>query len=417
MKIGLLENGLDSLQRGFESLNEYERLTINKQTGLRSSFLLKNAVLSIHHGIEILMKYILFKKCEFLIFDSIDKHLKDAYKEKNQKKLDSIFQTQKSHKLHTITYDEAFQRLKFICGHCFSEKFEKQITRLNEIRNQLTHSEIEIDDEDIISVFSDLLSEIDMYFFKMIGEEYQTLNGYSDLVKNYNSYMKYLEEKGLILKKEAIDCFCKIFEKLNFGMGLNEVKRFTDINQASSFITELGLYDFKFGTDLYNGYCSGEIKIKRYDISHFSIFTYDNNGEYIFKFRSMLLYLPSIDSDFSPIIIFEADDDNDLTPEMEKSIRVDLYNKKMISGLHFIADNKTIYNEKEINDFYDRMEYDEYFPIPEYYDIYKFISKGMFCFINIQGLEYGNFSKIITDLRDMDGREFEIILRNVVKKR
>lgn len=62
MKISLLENGMDSLQQGFKKFLEFEKSTIDAEPGLRDYFNLKQAVLSLHHGIEILMKYILSKQ-------------------------------------------------------------------------------------------------------------------------------------------------------------------------------------------------------------------------------------------------------------------------------------------------------------------------------------------------------------------
>ena len=76
MKITFLENGIDSLQKGFQSFLDYENRTINSEPSLDDYFVLKQAVLSTHHGVEILMKYILYMKSEFLIVDKIDSKFK-----------------------------------------------------------------------------------------------------------------------------------------------------------------------------------------------------------------------------------------------------------------------------------------------------------------------------------------------------
>ena len=112
MIIDMLNNGMDSLKRGFSSYLKYEEIVKEKETlTLEDYFVLKQAVLSTHHGVEILLKCILNKKSEFLIVDEIDSNYKEAYKEKNQNGYQSVFQTSKAQKIHTITYceyDEAF---------------------------------------------------------------------------------------------------------------------------------------------------------------------------------------------------------------------------------------------------------------------------------------------------------------------
>ena len=81
MIIDMLNNGMDSLKRGFSSYLKYEEIVKEKETlTLEDYFVLKQAVLSTHHGVEILLKCILNKKSEFLIVDEIDSNYKEAYK-------------------------------------------------------------------------------------------------------------------------------------------------------------------------------------------------------------------------------------------------------------------------------------------------------------------------------------------------
>lgn len=74
MIIDMLNNGMDSLKRGFSSYLKYEEIVKEKETlTLEDYFVLKQAVLLTHHGVE---------KSEFLIVDEIDSNYKEAYKEK-----------------------------------------------------------------------------------------------------------------------------------------------------------------------------------------------------------------------------------------------------------------------------------------------------------------------------------------------
>ncbi|MCS5420786.1 MULTISPECIES: hypothetical protein [Psychrilyobacter] len=411
MEITFLENGIDSLQKGFKSLNEYEQ--IREGENKNKFFLLKDTIINIHHGIEILMKHILKDESPYLIYSQIDRNVKSGYQEMRQKKLNSIFKTNLKNKIHTVTYEEAFERLKFICGHDFSEKVETKILKLSEYRNQITHSEIFFKETDIINLFEGFLDEIDHYFFESIGKDYKTLNGYSELVINMEKYQEILEEKNLILKKEILDCLGTAFKKLKFGMGADEVKRITDLNTAMGIVEEILKKDFTLGTDLYNGFCSGRIKkIRRISKDHISIFTEDNGSEYIFKFKSMILYFPDLLSNFSPILIFEADEDESDIEKYKDFYSVDMYGRKELTGLYFLKENRLTFDPKEVNDFYYRLDYDEDFVAPSNYPTYKFLTKTIFCQLNVQGLDYVGFEQIIRKYKDLDGSELEKLLKN-----
>jgi len=107
IKITFLENGIDSLNKGFKSLKVYEEnlyLKTGVVTDKERFFQLKDAIIQIHHGIEILLKYILTKENELLVFSEINKYVKLALKEKRKRKLESIFQTSVKNRVHTVTF-------------------------------------------------------------------------------------------------------------------------------------------------------------------------------------------------------------------------------------------------------------------------------------------------------------------------
>lgn len=166
MQLNLIENGLDSLRKGYEALNEYDNLLLENGDDFEKSLLLKSAIIQTHHGIEILMKYILSKHNELLIFSSIDENIKNAYKQKHQNKCSSIFEVSNIDKVHTVTYTEAFERLCTICNHSFSERFIQKIQLLNIYRNRITHSEISIDDPEIVLLFNGFFDELDLYLYE-----------------------------------------------------------------------------------------------------------------------------------------------------------------------------------------------------------------------------------------------------------
>ncbi len=417
MKINFLENGIDSFQKGFKSLKEYElNLVDEKSEEIERYFLLKDAVIFIHHGIEILMKHILINESIYLVFSNIDNNVKNAYIELKNKKLDNIFETSLRNKIHTVSYEEAFDRVQKICGYEFSKEFSVHILKLNEFRNQITHSSISVKELEVRQLFENFLSEVDFFFFKTIGREYKTLSNYSDLVENYESYLNLLEENGLIMKKKAIECFYDIFTKYGFGMGLSEVKRLTDIDLVSKILKDLNDSEFKFGTDFYNGHCSGDVSsIKRYDQNRLSFFTKDNNTEYIFEFRSMIIYMPELESSFSPILIFESNDNQNVEEDVKIVSKKDFRGKSISEGIFFENDQKLTFDSRELNDFYCSWENDDFFVVPQHHSVLRFLEKSIICHINIQGLSYGNFSQIIDKKYNLDGEKLEVLLRKSFK--
>ena len=178
-----MENGVDSLKKGFGYLKRYEEMYFVEKEGKERFFVLKDAIISIHHGVEILLKQTLIDTSEILVFSEIDKSLKNAFQERKQKKLGSIFET--SHSPHTVTLQEAVDRVQKICGHILSSKLQNKIEKLEFYRNQITHSAVFLEEVEINSVFNGLVDEIDTFFMSALGNKYTTITGYSDFKENY----------------------------------------------------------------------------------------------------------------------------------------------------------------------------------------------------------------------------------------
>lgn len=417
MKLTLIENGLDSLRKGYESLNTYDNLVDSGSNDYNKSIALKGAIIHTHHGVEILMKQILSQRSEYLVFSNIDNNIKKAYKEKNQKSLNSVFETSVIDKVHTVTYEEAFERLNDICNHNFSSSFKEKIRLLNLYRNRITHAEITIDDREIITLFDGFIDELDIYFFNQIGLDYKTMSGYSDLINNYENYKSWLYEHDKSLKAKVIDTLANTFKKLKINMGINEAKRIQDIDICTKFFEELYSQGFSFGTDLYDGTCSGNVtEIKRIDQNHFSLFCKDNGGEEIFKFKSLIIYNPEYQSDFSPIFIFESDEDNDLSEEEENAKR-NGYSKKdtyVLDGLKISNEPSIIFDPHRLNELYYKI--DNEIVDFKFHHVTKHLSRCIFAMINIQGLNYGKFDSLIYKAYQYDGETLEKLLSKSFEK-
>lgn len=412
MIIDMLNNGMDSLKRGFSSYLKYEEIIKEKETlTLEDYFVLKQAVLSTHHGVEILLKCILNKKSEFLIVDEIDSNYKEAYKEKNQNGYQSVFQTSKAQKIHTITYEEALSRVKYFGNNDLPEVLEKKLKELNTVRNALTHAEVVIKDTDVEKIFDKLLLDLDVLFLRAIGSEYSTFYGYSEIKANYENYMTFLSEHQMTIKKKALAALFSTQEKTEQYSGQNEVIYIEDSTIARKFLKSLQT-ELDFGMDLFNGWCSGKTKIKITEDGHVSFWADDNKGDYIIKFKSMIICIPSITTNESPIIIFEADDDQ-VEPEYQDYVTHDY-----LEGLCIQSQPQVItYDPKEIYDFNMHCEYDEAFTIPPHYEIVRFLNRRIFGCFNIQGLSYWNFHKLLSKAKNMTGAQVAEQLKESLAKR
>lgn len=409
MKIGMLENGMDSIKQGFVNYYKYRTLVENKQATIEDYYVLKRAILNTQHGVEILLKYIIQKKSEFLIIDSIDNDFRKAYLEKIKHNYLSVFSAANASKVHTITYKEAVLRAKDLCNIPFTEETINKLYKLGEYRNSLTHAEIDINNRDIENLFDGLLFDLDVIFLKCIGDDYETLYEYSEIKANYENYIRFYDEEKLPIKKKAFEAFTRAVEKIgDYSIGKGNVIYINDHSIAKVYLKELQK-ELDFGMDLYNGYCSGKTKIKVKEDGHISIWADDTKDEYIIKYSSMILFIPHYTSNDSPIIILEAADD-----EVEEENKGFIYGD-VLEGKHI--DDRDIYDPIKLNEYYIRREYDEaYIESDKNYGIVRFLKhKWIGCF-NIQGLKYWNFHELLKLADGKTGQELKNILETFITK-
>jgi len=357
--------------------------------------------------VEILFKSIITQHSEYLIFSQIDSNVKKALLQKKQRNLNSVFESDLKNKIHTVTFLESVERLKIIPTVEISKSLENRLKELESYRNIIMHSEPYLNESKINKTLDGLSDDLDIFFIKNIGAKYKTISGYSVLIKNMSKFKTLLEKKELELKTYSIDIIIKALKHSNISIGSNEVKRISNLNSCTKFLTEIFASDLVFGTDLYNGYCSGQVtKIKRKTENIFEIFTADNNAYFEFKLKSIIIHIPKIVSEESPIIFIESDNINIKENELQKEF-IEEYDE--IKSIHYYKgiENEEIVYSDEIDDDDDEFEYEDY-------DSYvRFFTKGIFCFLNIHGLEYNrNYAKLVEDLRAMNGKKLEVELRD-----
>ena len=182
----ILDNGIDSLQKALKKLNIIEKVDKEKV-----EFELKDIIINLHHSIETLVKYLIREKNEYLIYEKLDKVFENERKESEAKKntiqfMDAINRTMVLYdvkkNLQNYVSEEKLEEIERI-----QEKkkepidyYCEQLNKLNDLRNAITHNEIELNDFEILYLTSDIINFM-VNIFK----------------KNISGFNKYLEEMEL----------------------------------------------------------------------------------------------------------------------------------------------------------------------------------------------------------------------------
>ncbi|WAC43355.1 hypothetical protein OU997_13830 [Pseudomonas sp. SL4(2022)] len=399
MKISLIENGLDSLKKGYNFLGAYERYLADGADDAQRFSALKDSVLSIQHGIEILFKYALKEHNELLLFTDLSK-LKQAFKSRRNGEIVELYEAEG---VHTVTFKESIERLIDICGLPITEKFKKKLLKVEGWRNNITHSGVLLLENEVSSVLINLLEELDNFFGPIIGAPYLEGQGRTELNRAYRLTKAVYGE--LENKVKAL-----IVERLIHALQVHDVKNITapdvfyidNADTAFSILRKIQGENINYGCDLINGHCSGNAKvINLSDSKIITISTVDNNANYQFSLDSIVVYIPEIQSDISPLIFMYA---KSIEPSDRAYIRgADDYTVQ--HGIVFNEDGierwEKSYYEQSIED------YDSDYPkLPAHKELIRFLSDGPICFLNVQKLEYGNANRLMNRRAFPSGRSF-----------
>lgn len=144
-KISLYENGVHSLKQGLEAYKSYQTSSEPMQ--------LKDAIMSLHHGVELLLKEMLVRHNQFLIFENLRNVAK------KQKKADragvGIFYIDDPPR--TVTFHDALIRVDaFICPDYLDDNLIALLKELNRYRNQLEHYAVDADLEEVAQLIADI---------------------------------------------------------------------------------------------------------------------------------------------------------------------------------------------------------------------------------------------------------------------
>lgn len=135
MRFTLFSNAVDSLKATYNSLERMNELAEGYEHHI------KDAILSINHATELLLKYLLKKQNEYLVFRDIVSYM-NAKEKMIKYNMNSVFEA--NSKLQTIGTDEAIKRLELLCNIKLPSELKKLTEDLNRKRNEIMHYEIEM---------------------------------------------------------------------------------------------------------------------------------------------------------------------------------------------------------------------------------------------------------------------------------
>lgn len=154
-KIGLLDNACHSLQRGYEMFN----------TGRdkKDALALKEAIIWIHHGIELSIKQLLVQSNEYLIFENIDEavrklaHLRKQPSMNDANVLD-LFDSGEG--VYTVGFGKLVDRAAIMLNIqelSQGANVREKIDALTSYRNKIVHFTIDVRVEEVISLLGELM--------------------------------------------------------------------------------------------------------------------------------------------------------------------------------------------------------------------------------------------------------------------
>lgn len=387
MQISLIENGLDSLTKGFNYLEGYERLLQEENDQKTRFLLLKDSILSVQHGIEILFKYILRKHNELFLYKDI-KDLAAAYAARREGKITELWEQPK---VQTISFKESIDRLQDMCGISITDKLKKTLLQVEGWRNSITHSAVILEERQVSSVLTKLIEALDTFFADTMGDEYTQAQGKSGLEEAYRVARSVNGGLRNSVKVKAIEGLISALRLHSIKVdGAPSVIKVEDPAVAYSILKSIQDNEICYGCDLINGHCSGKAAISGINAKNvISIYTEDNLTLYRFKVKSLVIYIPKLDDDFSPLIyIYSAHSDPEGThPYLDEG---DGY--KIQRGLIENRGKKELWEQRDIVKSYEEWDITHTTSTEA---IVSFLSEGPVCFMNIQGLEYGNASSIL----------------------
>ncbi|MCJ8176434.1 hypothetical protein MRS45_10005 [Pseudomonas viridiflava] len=367
-------------------MNEHEKLKLQGAKESELFSVLKDSILNIQHGVEILFKHLLVTRNEFLLYTEISK-LKEAYKSKAKGEITELYEADG---VHTVTFKESIDRLRDICGHPIDDQLKKKLLKVESWRNKISHSAAIISDENVPKVLLDHLFELDKLLAPIIGEAYLQGQGRTDLERAYNLTKNTYGELENQTKARSIEALIGALRSVGIkDITAPDVINISDAEKAHEFLLHLqNDGQLKFSCDVVNGHCSGHaIVTQELNNNIITVYTTDNEVSYQFKFAGMVIYVPDIKNNLSPLVFLysaktsEIGDDPVIQSNDEENWRVQ-------HGLVLDEDGTELWDRATYEKSYEESESLATPTVPAHKEAVRILTKGLAIFMNVRSLRY-----------------------------
>lgn len=152
----LIDNGLHSFKKGIQNLKILDGIN-----GVERELIAKDIVLSLHHSIETLFKYMIHNKNELLIYSDLSEYFTvnmNLIKKRGRKGFSG----------NTITFMEAIQRAVVLNSLKMNETEYGSFERLNSVRNAITHHEYDLSGKQINYLITQIITVVFPIYKKLI---------------------------------------------------------------------------------------------------------------------------------------------------------------------------------------------------------------------------------------------------------
>lgn len=186
MHFSLKENGADSLKGTSKNIDKLDELQDGKD------HVLKDAVIFLNHGIEILFKVMLSERSPALMFDNLKEYQKAKETLKKTDKND-VFEINPN--LKTITLNEALARIEYLCDIDIESEMKAAIYELNKIRNQLMHFSLTLEEGEV----ENLINKLKFCYSTVCDFFEEHIEGIDELIDKARyeyTYEEYIQDKA-----------------------------------------------------------------------------------------------------------------------------------------------------------------------------------------------------------------------------
>lgn len=411
MKISLIDNGLDSLTKGYTALKNYEELKIAGAPDAKRFGVLKDAVLSLQHGIEILFKCLLRDRNEVLLFSEINIKLKAAYQRRKKGEIVELFEAEG---VHTVGFRESVERVNDILGIEIDDRLKRILWNVEKWRNSIIHSAVVLNEVEVSNVLNDAMRRLDAYFGASIGEAYLSGLGRQELDRAYRLFEAVHGRHKNTVKAGVIS---RLIAALADN-GIRDIKspdvlRIDNPEKAFSVLQSMVGDDARFGCDFINQHCSGDARVINLKNREMTIHCADINVEYRFQFDGLLVFIPHIDDDLSPLIFIYSSAIEPLTinPDVRE------YKGFETQGGFFLEDtSEEIWSKSSCEEFREKAYDEDQYSPPAHKALFRFLSRGLMCFMNVQMLAHGRAEDLLREREYDDIRHLQAILAELAAK-